>query len=508
MHFRQLIRGRITLLLPLFLLVGCSHFSGQVDPAEIAAATQAPASENFQHSPVSQRPSRPLASAIHQPTIPDSLLDRVISQFGWDDESAHPAVASWVQRYQQQPAEFIAILERAEPFIYQAAQELEQRGMPMELVFLPFVESGFLPDARSWSGASGLWQFMPATGKAMGLEQNWWLDERRDPSASSAAAADYLNYLHQSFGDWYLALAAYNAGEGTIRNAMRLSNLENASFWDLRLNSETQSYLPKLLAVVHLLKNAAANEIPLPHWQDEPFFKTIAVNRQLDLEVVASYLDADSSFYKLNAHHLHQVTQPDGESRVLVPLNLAEKFTIALNDPQILPDVAWQHYKVRSGDNLGLIANRNGVTVRGIMEANKLASTTIFPGDDLFIPLRAGQNAAVDRPASISNMQVVVKSGDSLWLVANRAQTTVRKLIELNQLDENGYLYPGQILLLPQGSVPSDRVEHEVRSGDSLYDIANLYGVRIEDIRAWNALGNSSLIRPGERLTIWLQQDS
>lgn len=490
-------RGAIFFSIALFL-TGCGSLL-PVEQAATGAQTASPLAATTQEAITE--------TAVNEPAVPEpepvelNLIERIISQFDWPDESHQPRVQTWIERYRQDPQSFHIILQRSEPFLYAAADQLKTNKLPAELAFLPFVESGFRPNVRSWTGAEGLWQFMPATAQHMGLQRDWWVDERRDPLRSTEAAAAYLKYLHQVFDDWYLALAAYNTGEGNIRFAMQRADSDR--FWDLKLNSETASYLPKLLAVIHLLKNPDQLGLKLPDWPDQPYFNSVELDRQVKLQDVADYLGAGQDFYQLNAHFVQRISHPESTSNLLVPARLDTKLRAGLSDETLIPDVYWQHYQVRNGDNLSLIADRMDVSVRAIMEINRLDSTLIHPGDDLLIPR---DNLAVSHSPSVENTeyQIMVLPGDSIWAISLRTGASMRSIMQLNELDERSVLQPGDQLKLPASASIPDQVEHLVRSGDSLSEIALRYGVTIEEIRTWNALGNSSLIRAGDRLTLWL----
>ncbi len=479
-------------------IAGCSSLL-PLQPSSQVQPTQPPVAEIQPDAEPQQVAVNPLPEAEPEPL---TLLQRLVAEFTWPDESHNPKVEAWIRRYREDPESFLIILERAEPFLFAARQELSENNLPAELAFLPFVESGFQTNVRSWTGAEGLWQFMPATASHMGLERDWWIDERRNPQRSTEAAVAYLKYLHNLFDDWYLALAAYNAGEGNIRYALQRSGSER--FWDLQLNSETASYLPKLLAVVHLLRHPDELKLKLPDWPDQPYYREVKIDRQVDLDVVADYLGADKHFYQLNAHFVQRISHPDIHGSLLVPAGLEQKLSDGLSNTSLIPEVSWQHYRVRSGDNLSLIADRLNVSVRAIMETNQIRSSLIHPGDDLLIPKLAGSAAATQGPAESTSLQIMVLPGDSIWRISARTGVSMAEIMQLNELSTSSVLQPGQRLDLPQSASLPDQVEHLVRSGDSLSEIALRYGVTIQQIRTWNALGSSNLIRAGDRLKLWL----
>ncbi|MBT5331459.1 MAG: LysM peptidoglycan-binding domain-containing protein [Porticoccaceae bacterium] len=436
-------------------------------------------------------------------TPPPSLIEVAVQGFSWPTHTERDEVNYWVERYLRDQDQFEAILARAEPFLFHILNQLEAKELPSELAFLPFVESGFRPDVDSWIGAAGLWQFMPATGRYLGLEQDWWIDERRSVDNSTDAAIRYLSYLHDYFDqDWFMALAAYNTGEGNLGKAMRAR--PNADYWGLNLNSETASFVPKLLAVIHLLENSEELELNLPYWPNQPHFETYEADRQLDLEAVASHLELrQHELLSLNAHYPQAITPPNRNARVLLPIGKADSLA---NIIESLPEVtgpSWAHYEVRSGDNISIIADRMGVSVRAVMEANQLSNHLIHPGDDLLIP---SPTRAQPDP-EITGSVAMVRLGDSIWLIARRYGISRSTLLAANGLEADDYIFPGQTLKLSIDREGDSRLTHEVQNGDSLYDIAALYGVRLTELKRWNSLGNSNLIRPGDQLTIWQAVD-
>ena len=490
------------------VLSGCSYL-----PTETSALAEPDARDiadfeergiNSYSSSLFPQPLNPESISALAPAKSPSLIERAVDDFSWPDYSEREEVSYWTARYLQERDQFDAILMRAEPYLFYILNQLEKAGLPSELAFLPFVESGFRPEVASWSGAAGLWQFMPATGRSLGLNQDWWVDERRSVDSSTEAAMRYLSYLHKYFDDdWFMALAAYNTGEGNLRKAMR-ANPENTSYWDLRLNRETATYVPKLLAVVHILRQADELNLNLPNWPNQAFFETYESDRQLDLEAIATHLELDKEqIFSINAHYPQAITPPSQKARILLPMGMAESLAqIVESLPQITAP-SWAHYRVRSGDNISLIADRMGVSVRAIMEANQLKSNLIHPVDNLLIP---SPNRAQPDPA-INGSVAMVRPGDSIWLIARRYGIGVNALLAANDLSQSDFIFPGQTLKLPVEREGDSRLTYEVRSGDSLYDIAALYGVRLTELKRWNSLGSSNLIRPGDQLTVWQAVD-
>lgn len=499
---------RSTILILLLNLVGCSNFQTPTEEPNQAALLELSDRGAEQKPDLSVRlfPAPQAVSETRLVIQKDiDLLERAINDFRWPDYVDQESVVYWVERYQRQQDQFEAVLGRAEPYLFYILNQLEADDLPAELAFLPFIESGFQPEVASWVGAAGLWQFMPATGRSLGLDQDWWIDERRSVDQSTQAAIRYLSYLHGLFEeDWFMALAAYNTGEGNLRKAIR-NNSGVADYWSLKLNSETASFVPKLLAVVHILKNADNFDLRLPNWPNQEYFEIYESDRQLDLQAVATHLNLEEQYLlSMNAHYPQKITAPNQSARLLLPIGKAEELLAIVDTLPVVTGPSWAHYEVRSGDNLSVIADRMGVTVRDITEANQLKSILIHPGDDLLIPntnVRATKQPVQSAVAS-------VRAGDSPWIIARRYGVGLSALLATNGLSSSDFIHPGQLLKLPSQPSGDAQITHEVRSGDSLYDIAIYYGVGLTDLRAWNALGSSNLIRPGDELTIWLSAGS
>jgi membrane-bound lytic murein transglycosylase D len=219
-------------------------------------------------------------------------------------------------------------LQRGELYLWHLVQEVEARGMPVELALLPAVESAYDPYAYSPSHAAGLWQFLSGTGERFGLRRNWWYDGRRDVTESTRAALDYLAYLHEMFGDWLLALAAYNSGEGRVLQALQSNRARGLpeDFWSISLPAETRGYVPRLLALAELLDRPAHYGYDLPPLSDTPRFETVELPGQVELELAAGLIDLEPDvLYRLNAGHSRWATDPQGPHRLLVPYGQGER---------------------------------------------------------------------------------------------------------------------------------------------------------------------------------------
>lgn len=423
---------------------------------------------------------------------------------------------------------------RAERYLFHVVESLENRGMPTELALLPIVESAFDPFAYSHGRASGMWQFIPGTGRRFGLAQNWWYDGRRDVVASTQAALDYLDYLHKEFdGDWLLALAAYNSGEGNVRKAVRKNKSKGKAldFWSLDLPKETRAYVPKLIALAQLLEQPDKYGINFPAIANRPYFAQVATESQIDLAQAATLADISlEELYQLNPGFNQWATAPDGPHRLSVPWEKASLFASNLAALPAENRVKWIRYTIRRGDSLSTIALRHRTTAKALRQINQLSGNTIRAGKVLFIPvasqgaehyaLSATQRLLAKQQAPGSkglNKQVhIVKSGDSFWELSRRYGVGMRELARWNSMGTTDRLKIGQKLVIwTKPSVVASatpaatreiirQVGYRVRPGDSLARIAQKFNVSIANIEAWNGINRSKYLQPGQSLTLYV----
>ncbi|HIE55213.1 MAG TPA: LysM peptidoglycan-binding domain-containing protein, partial [Chromatiaceae bacterium] len=362
----------------------------------------------------------------------------------------HPAIDQEISLYQSRGSSLARQLARGEPFLYHILEEVKKRGMPTEIALLPGVESGYQPHAYSRHGAAGLWQFMPATGRYFGLKQDWWHDARRDPVASTEAALDYLEKLHDRFGgDWLLAMAAYNAGGGTVARAMESNRKQGkpSDFWSLKLPRETRQYVPRILALSRIIAEPERYGVTLPEIANRPRFAKVEIGDQLDLKVAARLAGMTvDELFKLNAHFNRWATHPEGPHYLLLPIEKTDAFLAGLAK---LPDeerLRWTRYRIRRGDTLSGIARKHGISVTALMQANHLSSHQIRAGADLIIPLSSSPTLVFDTsPATRKGVKYRVRKGDSLYRIARRFGVKVQDLKKWNRL-ASSRLQPGQTL--------------------------------------------------------------
>ncbi|MCX7064261.1 MAG: transglycosylase SLT domain-containing protein [Proteobacteria bacterium] len=385
--------------------------------------------------------------------------------FSLDHAHNEPAVAQAALLLRRVPM-MTGIERPARSYLAYIVDEVRQRGLPMELALLPIIESALDPYAYSHSGASGLWQLIPNTAKHYGVTIDWWYDGRRDLVDSTNAALNYLTDLHDEFGDWLLAIAAYNSGEGRVRRAIAAA--PGADFFDLKLPRETRQYVPKLLALAHLI--AADDGRVLSPIDPTPPFVATTLERQFDLAVLARVgsLSLDE-IYRFNPGWNRIVTPPAGPYRMLVPASSRIAFTQAFDQYPTEP-IVWTRHRVRDGENLALIAKRYRTSVASLRSNNQLTSNVIRPNQSLLVSSSVIQRSELPmNPLLHTNRQwrrYKVKAGDSLARIGKRFGTTTTALIQVNALNPNRPLQIGQMLKVPIPP-PIRRLTHDDRCSDS-----------------------------------------
>ncbi|MEH6575729.1 MAG: LysM peptidoglycan-binding domain-containing protein [Amphritea sp.] len=447
----------------------------------------------------------------------DQNQARLKTQFNW--YNSHP---QYMQR----------VTQRASRYYYYILSEVLKRGMPAEVALLPIVESAYDPFAYSHGRAAGAWQFIPGTARHFGLKSSWWYDGRRDIVASTDAALTYLQQLNKRFdGDWELALAAYNCGGGNVSKAIRHNKQKGlpTDYWSLNLPKETQAYIPKLLAVAKLIRDAEQHKLELPALANQPVFQIIELDSQIDLAQAAELASISTQeLYQLNPGFNRWATDPEGPHRLLIPVEKANLFRTKLAALPIEQRVNWTRYKIKSGDAISTIARRYNTTTAVIRSANKMQNNKLRAGRYLLIPTARNQSSDYvlsqtqrynRKQSQLANSNrkkqtYTVRSGDSFWVIARKFDVSVRQLASWNQMAPGDTLRSGQQLAIwkaitTTALAPSDQkiirsIGYQVRSGDSLARIAGKFRVSIKDIQRWNKLTGKKYLQPGQRLTLYV----
>ena len=405
------------------------------------------------------------------------------------------------------------ISKSGQRYLYHTLTRAEELGLPVELALLPFVESEFDPYAKSIDGATGIWQFMPATGKEWGLKSNWWYDGKKDVLASTEAALQFLTYLHEKFdGDWLLAMAAYNTGPTRVNRAIRKNKRENKPirFWDLNLPKETTAYVPKLLVLCELIKDPQAFEVNLPSIANRPYFQRVKIPGQLDLMQAADLAGLKpETIYELNPGFNQWATDPSGPHYLLLPIGVSDRFITQLESLDQSDLVRWDRYKIRRGDNLNRIASRYKIEVSVLMEINGMESDLIYAGKEIMVP----RGSAWANKQSPREQVYQVKAGDSLWNISKKFKVSIEDVALWNELDIEKPLQINQEIKIfsryerIRQEVPSRKLRtmlYPIKSGDTISRIASKFDISAKEIQEWNEIEDVSKIFPGQVLKLFL----
>lgn len=444
-------------------------------------------------------------------------------------------VKAQLKWYLSHPDYLTRTLERAKPVLPFILDELDNKKLPSEFALLPIVESAYQTFAYSHGRASGMWQIIPSTGRFLGLKQNWWYDGRRDIIESTRAATYYLQSLAQQFDyDWELALAAYNAGPGKIRSAIRYNKKKGrkTDFWHLtQLRRETKDYVPKLLALKEIFANPEKYGLDLLHIEDEPGYEIVEIDSQLDLALAADLAGITTDeLYRLNPAFNRWATAPNGPHRLLLPPESADQFKSELAELPKSKRINWIRHKIKTGETLGQLAIKYRTTTSLIKSINNLKGTQIRAGKYLLVPTatKSLNNYSLSQGSRLNKIKNTtrkgtkithtVKSGDSFWSISRKYGVNTRSLAKWNGMAPVDTLKIGQNLVVWKNSgkakaqhvslvntSPKNKMHalrYTVRKGDSLSRIAGKFNIRVADIKKWNKIGK--YLQPGQKLKLYV----
>ena len=401
---------------------------------------------------------------------------------------------------------FNEFLGKSYYFIYYVIQELEAADLPPELALIPFVESNYDPFSISPSGAVGLWQFMPKTGRMFNLEKSWWNEDRHDPYRSTHAAIGYFKYLFERFdNDLYLALAAYNAGPTYLDRQINKNKRRNLDydFWSLDLNKQVTEYIPKYIAIREIVFNSEKYGVNLPDIPVESVVKRIEIPGQVEILTLSDYLEIPPELiYKLNAGYTKWASAPKDKSIFYVPI---EK-TYLLDSPDSPFDnvnqINWISHIVESGDSLWKLARKYDTEVKIIKKINYLESDLLSLKDTLLIPLSSTKSNNF-----IPYEMHIVSEGDTLWSISNKYKIDIRDITRMNSISQNSILQLGQQLTIGNKNIHRNieskkrTILYSVKQGDNLYKISDIFDVSVESIKQINDFESSDLM-PGQIIKI------
>ena len=391
-------------------------------------------------------------------------------------------------------------------FLYFVIQELEKNNLPLELAILPYIESNYDPFSISSSGAVGIWQFMPRTGRLYQLDKSWWNEDRHDPFRSTEAAVKYLKYLYQRFDqNIYNALAAYNAGPSLLDRRINQNKRRgmDTDFWSLNVPVQTKNYVPKYIALRELILNSDNYGIKLPQIPYEPVVKKISIPGQVEVLTLSEYLDIKPELlYKLNAGYTKWASAPEDESVFYIP---SEKYILFENEDNPFKNsnqINWISHIVQSGDSLWSLSSKYDTEVRIIKKINYLNNDLLSINDTLLIPLSKSKSNNF-----IPYEMYIVSEGDTLWSIAKEYNIEIRDLSRMNSIDENSYLQLGQQLSIGNKNIHRNMeskkrtILYSVKQGDNLFKISELFDVSIRSIEEINNFKNTTLM-PGQIIKV------
>jgi membrane-bound lytic murein transglycosylase D len=447
---------------------------------------------------------------------------------------------------------FTKYLTRSKKYQPLFREVLAKYGLPQDLIYLSLVESGYNPKAYSWARASGLWQFISSTGRLYGLNRDWWVDERRDPVKSTDAACRFLKDLYTQFGDWELAMAAYNGGPGRIDRTIRSQG--TVDFWKMRLKRQTMDYVPLIYAATIIAKDPERYGFTEVNYEPGLVWDEVIIDRCLDLKVVASAIGCSvADIEALNPELLRSHTPPNYKEYCLkIPAGTKQGFLAAYENMASPKESSWVRHEIRQGETIGTISARYGVSQYAILEANNMSpKSRIFAGKTLIVPVPLDRSGAVawgnaeTQKYEAEGSVYTVRGGDTMWDIARAFGTSVEALRRVNYIERGTRIYVGQRLKLPSDSRNLEKKNtpsgggstssyaaadsepageetadanqaataigqsrtYTVRSGDTVWDIARKFGTTTTALRTLNGLSRTSRIQPGQVLVVSKTED-
>ncbi|MEO8020233.1 transglycosylase SLT domain-containing protein [Polaromonas sp.] len=452
------------------LLAGCASTSPPGMPGDpVLSTSSAPVpalTPVFPSGPLSPiDPAQATSRTVVTLQPPADLWARIRSGFAMPNLQSE-LVTDREQWYASRPDYIQRMTERSSKYLFHIVEELERRNMPTELALLPYIESAFNPQAVSTAKAAGMWQFMPATGKYFDLKQNAFRDDRRDVLASTRAALDYLQKLHGMFGDWHLALAAYNWGEGSVGRAIAKNQKLGlgTSYLDLRMPDETRLYVPKLQAVKNIVANPQAFQTDLPLIENHPYFQQVRITRDIDVALAARLADVEIADFKaLNPSAHRPVIIAAGTPHILLPWDNAKIFQRNFEAYTQGQYASWTAWTAPSTLSVGDAARRVGMSEADLRGINNIPPRML---------IKAGSTLLVPRGAKIDD-DVAVHIADN-----------------------------AQMAFAPE--IVTRRSTVKARKGETVGSIARRYGLSAASVADWNNVKATAAFKPGQHVVVFL----
>lgn len=445
-----------------------------------------------------------------------NVWDVLRSELNISHEVTRPEVQEQIRWLAAHPSFVQKVCRQSEPYIYHILAEIKKRKLPGELALLPMLESAYDPFAYSGVGAAGLWQLMPRTGSDLGLKQDWWFDARRSIRPSTNAALNYLVYLNKFFsGNWLLAIAAYDSGEGTIARAIKNNQAarQATSFWNLPVPRETKVYVPRLLALAELIKNPSRYKVELPVIPYLPYFEEVDIGSQIDLNHAAKLAGISyKELIKLNPGYNRWTTAPYKPFKLLIPKTKVAHFNLNLANVPEENRVSWTRYQVKPGENLQQIAAKNHTNVHLIKQLNQLKTNGVKTNQSILIPNAKNKTLVITPQAPSENTLAlsipktrriihIVQARESYKTIQALYGVSSKEIQTWNKLPVSAPLHSGQqLVILKKTKAPS---VYQVKSGDSLSLIASQHQTKIEQLLSLNpTINRSKPLKIGQK--IWI----
>ncbi len=460
-----------------------------------------------------------LAEDINRYNNADNLWDALRRDFSLPHYEDSPIVQDKIQWFLNHQDYLIHSMNRAAPYLYFIHQQVKKRHLPAELALLPIIESAYNPFAQNASsGAAGIWQMMPGTASGYGIRQNWWYDGRRDVVASTQAALNHLAYLQSFFeGNWLLAIAAYDTGEGNVLSAIRknISNGQNTDFWSLPVALETQDYVPRLLALATIISHPDQYPIEFPPVHNAPYLAQVDIGAQIDLKE-AAYLAGLSlkDLKRLNPGYSRSATDPNGPFKIILPIESVEQFTENLASSAFAERTSGTKYKSRPDDEITTLAKR-GKSFKSLHHATFAENRQIESNEASLISTPSVTNAFAESSDNYTMQPgdtiYLVRRGDDIDTIAKHFHLPPQKLAMINQINRYQTLHLGQKIIVPTHRTEQDDVQkyqltpgdtiYMVRRGDTIEKIASRFHTTPAAVRLTNLLASNTL-EEGDQLVI------